>query len=42
MTGDKVGQTSLGVALAVPKSPKRTFNKAAAPAAAKSCSSDCC
>jgi len=41
ITGHKVEQTSLGVALAVPKSPKPTFKEAAL-VATKSCSSDRC
>ena len=32
MIGPKAEQTSLGVALAVPRSPKPTFKRAAAPA----------
>jgi hypothetical protein len=42
MTGRRAEQTSLGVALAVPKSPKRTFKETAAPAATESWSSDRC
>jgi len=42
ITGHKVEQTSLGVALAVPKSPKLTFKETAAPVATESWSSDCC
>jgi hypothetical protein len=42
ITGHKVEQTSLGVAHAVPKSPKPTFKETAAPATTESWSSDRC